>query len=86
MKRLAVLVVEALSLIACASTLNAPPPTLVGTWDDSRWGPLAVVDVPNRPAALAEGTLEVTDRCVFLIKQGERVLLVWPADETEWDA
>ena len=31
-----------------------------------------------------EGSLVITDRCVFLERDGERELLVWPAGQTMW--
>jgi hypothetical protein len=34
--------------------------------------------------ALIQGTLRITDDCVFLDEQGDDVLLVWPADRTTW--
>ena len=30
------------------------------------------------------GTLVLEDRCVFLERGGERVLLIWPAGQTSW--
>ena len=51
------------------------------------WGPLAVVP-PQEGAdtARTEGTLRITDTCVFLDGPGGPVLLVWPADRTTWNA
>ena len=37
------------------------------------------------PAALAFGTIRITDNCVFLDERGDQVLLVWLADRTAWD-
>jgi hypothetical protein len=37
-------------------------------------------------AARAEGALVITDTCVFLEHEGERMLLVWPVDRTSWDS
>jgi hypothetical protein len=31
------------------------------------------------------GILRITDRCTFLERDGERKLLVWPADRTRWN-
>jgi hypothetical protein len=52
-----------------------------------KWGPLAVVP-PQEGAdtARTEGTLRITDACVFLDTPGGPSLLVWPADRTTWDA
>jgi hypothetical protein len=51
------------------------------------WGPLAVVPAPaGFGEALIQGTLQVTEECVFLDEQGENVILVWPADRTTWNA
>lgn len=51
------------------------------------WGPMAAA-----PASLAImearafGSLEITDRCVYLVRpSGDRMLLVWPADRSRWD-
>lgn len=51
------------------------------------WGPLAVVP-PQEGAdtARTEGTLRITDTCVFLVTPGGPSLLVWPADRTTWNA
>ena len=51
------------------------------------WGPLAVVPPQDgADTARSEGTLRITDSCVFVERAGERVLLIWPADRTAWDA
>ncbi len=51
------------------------------------WGPLAVVPPQDgTDTARAEGTLRITDACVFLARTGGPVLLVWLADRTTWDA
>jgi hypothetical protein len=52
--------------------------------DDRAWGPLAVVQLTG-DTARTEGTLRVTEECVFIEEQGEAVILVWPADRTAWD-
>lgn len=49
-----------------------------------RWGPLAVVRSTGDDAR-TEGTLRITEECVFIESQGEIALLVWPADRTAWD-
>ena len=48
------------------------------------WGPLAVMRTDSGMQARNEGTLVLADRCVFLERNGERNLLVWPADQTSW--
>lgn len=52
------------------------------------WGPLAVVPpLQGFDAALAVGALHITDVCVFLEETGgDQSLLVWPADQTTWEA
>lgn len=35
--------------------------------------------------ALTQGVLRITDDCVFVDRSSGRVLLLWPADRTEWD-
>jgi len=47
-------------------------------------GPLAVMRTNFGMQARNEGTLVVTDECVFLERDGERTLLLWPADQTSW--
>ena len=51
------------------------------------WGPLAVV-APQDGAdtARTEGTLRITDTCVFMAANGGPVLLIWPADRATWNA
>jgi hypothetical protein len=52
----------------------------------STWGPLAVVPPQDgADTARTEGTLRITDACVFLVTTGGPVLLVWPADRTTWN-
>jgi heat shock protein HslJ len=51
------------------------------------WGPLAVIPPQDgADTARTEGTLRITDTCVFLEERGGAVLLLWPADRTTWDA
>jgi hypothetical protein len=51
------------------------------------WGPLAVIPPQDgSDTARTEGRLRITDTCVFLDEQGERVLLLWPSDRTRWNA
>lgn len=50
----------------------------------AQWGPLAVYRSDGRMQARNEGVLVLTDRCVFLNRNGERELLVWPVPETRW--
>ena len=33
----------------------------------------------------AEGTLLITNACVYLVFHGENTLLIWPADRTRWN-
>lgn len=58
-----------------------PSPSPVGSW-----GPLAVIP-PQDGTDLArnEGTLRITDACVYLEDPGGDLwLLTWPADRTTW--
>lgn len=52
---------------------------------DADWGPLAVIEGTGDEAR-NEGTLVVTGECVFLERDGERTLLVWPAAQVRWNA
>jgi hypothetical protein len=49
-------------------------------------GPLAVMRTNFGMQARSEGTLVVTNACVFLEGEGGRTLLLWPADQTSWSA
>lgn len=55
-----------------------------GTEAGASWGPLAVMQTDFGMAARNEGTLVLTDQCVYLERDGERELLIWPANETSW--
>ncbi len=71
---------ELIDLAESASPVT--PSGLGGTW-----GPLAVVPPQDgADTARTEGTLRITDTCVFLDGPGGPVLLVWPADRTSWNA
>lgn len=72
MRATAMLLLLATVLVACA---NVPETT---------WGPLAVMATNDGMEARNEGNLVLTDRCAFLERGGERALLVWPADQTNW--
>lgn len=57
---------------------SAPP-------SQADWGPLAVTRTESGAAALAVGTLRVTETCVFLEDGGgDQSLLVWPEQRTSW--
>jgi hypothetical protein len=52
---------------------------------DWTWGPLAVIPPPDgTDLAQNEGTLRITDACLYLESPGGPWLLVWPADRTTW--
>jgi hypothetical protein len=84
--------------VACScaqgtSERGTPTPTLQSAGSvqvaPNPWGPLAVID-PEGPfplgAALATGTIRITDDCVVLDEGAREVLLVWIADRTTWNA
>ena len=53
---------------------------------DEDWGPLAVSQGgASGDEALLEGTLRIDDSCVTVEANGERLLVVWPSDSTQWD-
>jgi hypothetical protein len=58
---------------------------VASTSPEGVWGPLAVIP-PQDGTDLArnEGTLRITDTCVYLESAGELTLLTWPADRTTW--
>lgn len=50
-----------------------------------KWGPLAVIPPQDgADTGRTEGTLRITDTCVFLESGVEVTLLFWPADRTTW--
>jgi len=61
-----------------ASVTSAPPA--------DAWGPLAVRPPEDgADTARTEGTLRITDSCVYLEAAGEVTLLTWPANRTTWN-
>jgi hypothetical protein len=68
------MLVLAAALLGCGTEADA----------DVSWGPLAVIVTNSGMQARNEGTLVLTDQCVFLERGGERELLVWPANQTNW--
>lgn len=80
MRRCAGILVTVLMLAGCAGD--------DGVGDDD-WGPLAVVGPQNGVMeALTQGTLRITDACVYLEEgeSGTETLLIWAANWTRWDA
>lgn len=60
-------------------------PTLLRPPSMADWGPLAVVETREQPAARDVGTLRITETCVGLVHgDGRGALLVWPADRVTW--
>ena len=71
-------------LIALAESATPATPS---NGSGATWGPLAVVPPQDgADTARTEGTLRITDACVFLDQPGGPSLLVWPADRTTWNA
>ena len=70
-----------------SSTPASASPTLSPEAADT-WGPLAVIPAQDgADTARTEGTLRITNTCVFLAEQGGgSVLLLWPADRVAWNA
>lgn len=56
-----------------------------GGTGEAEGGPLALVEATGDQAR-TEGVVVITDACVFLERDGERGVLVWPADRTRWNA
>lgn len=53
----------------------------------NRWGPLAVVPPQGGSDLIGlEGTLSITEACVYVEASGKMFLLIWPADQTTWNA
>lgn len=50
------------------------------------WGPLAVIPPQDGTDLVRnEGTLRITDTCVYLDRLGSIEVLFWPADRTAWN-
>jgi len=65
-----------------ATGLTTGPHTSPGL----RWGPLAVTaPQEGTDLARAQGTLIITNTCVYIESRGDRTLLFWPADRTTWN-
>ena len=73
-----------------ASTVEHSTQRLAGSVPEAAdtWGPLAVIPPQDgADTARTEGTLRITNTCVFLAEQGGGpVLLLWPADRVAWNA
>ena len=81
----------ALILAACSGSVptatSSPGTPSPEVSPGGTWGPLAVVPPQDgADTARTEGTLRITDTCVFLDGPGGPSLLVWPADRTTWNA
>jgi hypothetical protein len=82
-----------LSLLASCQSAT-PTPTASGAAPSeptpspaSIWGPLAVIPPQDgTDTSFAVGTLDITDECVYLVSNGKRTFLFWPADRTRWVA
>ena len=79
------------------ASVDAPAPSIVETTPQpsasapsprpaDAWGPLAVRPPEDgADTARTEGTLRITDSCVYLDAAGHLALLTWPADRTTWN-
>lgn len=80
----------ALLIAGCQGPSSDPPSISVVSPPASLaapWGPLAVIPPqPGTDLARTEGTLRVTDVCVYLESAGEWTFLFWPADRVSWNA
>lgn len=64
---------------------GAASPSAPVSSPEKPWGPLAVIPPQDgTDLALAEGTLDIAETCVYLVSNGEQMLLFWPADRTRW--
>jgi hypothetical protein len=84
----AALVVVALVASPPARDLFGVSPSAPPTSSSANaWGPLAVIPPQDgTDSARNEGTLRITDTCVYLERADGVELLFWPADRTTWDA
>ena len=87
-------VLAAFAAGGCATPISSVTPTAPASEANGspsppksdRFGPLAVVPATDgTDTARTEGTLRITDDCVFLEVGSEQELLIWPDARTEWD-
>jgi hypothetical protein len=70
------------SLPASLIAPSAPTPSPA-----AEWGPLAVIPPQDgTDTSFTVGTLDITDKCVYLVFHGEKTFLFWPSDRTRWIA
>jgi hypothetical protein len=91
-RRCSVVVLAIVLVVGCQRTTDASPvqsstSTLIASPSPLRtWGPLAVMPPQDgADTGRAEGTLLITDACVYLVFRAQRTLLFWPSDRTRWD-
>lgn len=77
-------VADATPTPSTAATATASAQAQSSSAAASEWGPLAVIEFTGNEAR-NQGTLMITDECVFLERDGQRELLVWPEDRTRWN-
>lgn len=83
MSRMLALALATVVAAACGpQPLSSEPATVE---PGAAWGPLAVAMSGTGAKALIGGTLEITDTCVFLTRDGEGDLIIWSAAQTAWD-
>jgi len=71
--------------VTALPTVTASPAQPPGS-TPATWGPLAVRPPEDgSDTAALQGTLRITDSCVYLESAGELVFLTWLADRTTWD-
>ena len=83
-------------LAGCQSTTPVPmasssasvvAPSALTPSPAADWGPLAVIPPQDgTDTSFTVGTLDITDKCVYLVFRGERTFLFWPSDRTRWIA
>lgn len=69
------------------ATIAESSATKPAPWQDESWGPLAVTTPAegSMEAGPIQGTLRISDECVFLEHEGGDSLLVWEAGGTRWN-
>jgi hypothetical protein len=72
--------------VPTASSSSVGAPSAPTPSPGAEWGPLAVIPPQDgTDTSFTVGTLDITDKCVYLVANDTRTFLFWPADRTRWN-